>query len=240
MATAAPPRRWPAYPPISTAASALRQLVEQHLVSLPHGLLRLIHVQELHTQLLKHDLHLDPHAASKLLSSYALLRCLPASRRVFASLPNPHASTFLANTLLRAYALNAMPHAALAAFSAMPQRDTFTYSFLIKVLSAASAAPVHAKHSHVVKIGSIEDTFVGNALIDAYSKNGGFLDARKVFDEMPRRDVVSWNSAMAAMVRQGEVAGARRMFDEMPEKDTESWNTMLDGYAKAGEVEEGF
>ncbi|KAL5224674.1 hypothetical protein ABZP36_011313 [Zizania latifolia] len=227
-----PPPRW--------GVPSHRRVVEQHLASLPHGLRRLAHVQELHAQALKHGFHLDPRGAAKLVSSYALLGRLPASHRVFASHPSPHAGTFLANTLLRVYALGAMPHAALATFSAMPHRDTFTYSFLIKALSAAGVGPVRAVHSHVVKLGSVEDTFVGNALIDAYSKNGGFLDARKMFDGMPTRDVVSWNSAMAAMMREGEVASARKMFDEMPERDTVSWNTMLDGYAKAAEVEEAF
>ncbi|XP_062203265.1 pentatricopeptide repeat-containing protein At3g29230 [Phragmites australis] len=221
-------------------APSHRRGLEQHLASLPHGLPCLRHVQELHAQLLKQGLHRDPLAASKLIGSYALLRRVPACRRVFAALPNPHATTFLANTLLRAYALNSLPHAALAAFAAMPQRDTFTYSFLIKALAAAGVAPIRAAHSHVVKHGAADDTFVGNALIDAYSKNGGFAEAGKVFDEMPTRDVVSWNTAMAAMVRHGEVAGARRMFDEMPERDTVSWNTMLDGHAKAGEAEEAF
>nr|CAB3462448.1 unnamed protein product [Digitaria exilis] len=252
-AAAASPALRPA-PRWGGGAPSHRRLVEEHLASLPHGLPRLRHVQELHAQLLKQGLHRDPRAASKLIASYALLRRVPACRRIFsaavaaaAALPDgtyagASSTTLLANTLLRAYALNALPHAALAAFAAVPsrQRDTFTYSFLIKALATAGVAPVRAAHSHVVKLGSVDDTFVGNALIDAYSKTGVPADARKVFDEMPARDVVSWNTAMAAMVRQGEVAGARRMFDEMPEKDTVSWNTMLDGYAKAGEAEEAF
>jgi pentatricopeptide repeat protein len=231
-------------------APSHRRLVEQHLASLPHGLPRLRHLQEIHAQLLKQGMHRDPSAASKLIASYAVLRRVPACRRVFsaasaAAFPgSPYAanSALLANTLLRAYALNALPHAALSTFAAMPthQRDSFTYSFLIKALAAAGLPPVRAVHCHVVKHGSVEDTFVGNALMDAYSKNGGFLDARKLFDEMPTRDVVSWNTAMAAMVRHGEVAGARRMFDEMPKRDTVSWNTILDVYAKAGEAEEAF
>ncbi|KAL6623530.1 hypothetical protein ACP70R_033409 [Stipagrostis hirtigluma subsp. patula] len=227
-------------------APSHRRLVEERLASLPHGLPRLRHVQELHAQLLKQGLHRDPPSASKLIASYALLRRVPACRRVFAAAAahsgSGAGSALLANTLLRAYALNSLPQAALAAFAAIPapQRDTFTYSFLIKALAAAGATHVRAVHSHVVKLGSVEDTFVGNALIDAYSKNGGFTDARKMFDEMPRRDVVSWNSAMAAMVRHGELSGARRMFDEMPERDIVSWNTILDGYAKAGEAEEAF
>jgi pentatricopeptide repeat protein len=95
-------------------------------------------------------------------------------------------------------------------------------------------------HCHVINNGSVDDTFAGNALMDAYSKNGGSLDARKMFDEMPTRNVVSWNTAMAVMVWSGEVADTRRMFDEMPEGDAVSWNTILDVYAKAGDVEEAF
>ncbi|XP_006664140.3 pentatricopeptide repeat-containing protein At3g29230 [Oryza brachyantha] len=227
-------------PPPGWGAPSQRRLVEEHLASLPHGLPRAAHVRELHAQMLKQGLHRNPRAAARLVSAYALLRLLPSSRRVFDAVPSPHADAFLANTLLRAYALGGAPRDALAAFSAMPLRDSFTYSFLIKAVSAAGVGPVRAVHSHVFKLGSVEDTFVGNALIDAYSKNGGFLDARKVFDEMPARDVVSWNTAMAAMVREGELSGARKMFDEMPERDTVSWNTMLDGYTKAGEVDAAF
>ncbi|CAD6245767.1 unnamed protein product [Miscanthus lutarioriparius] len=212
-------------------APSHRRLVEEHLASLPHGLPRLRHVQELHALLLKQGIHRDPHAASKLISSYALLRRVPACRCVFSSAaalpssPFAPSTALLTNTLLRAYALNSLPHAALAVFVDMPlrQRDAFTYSFLIKALATAGLTPVRAAHAHVVKLG-----------------NDGLSDARKVFDEMTTRDVVSWNTAMAAMVRQGEVDAARSMFDEMPEKDTVSWNTMLDGYAKAGEADEAF
>jgi len=35
--------------------------------------------------------------------------------------------------------------------------------------------------------------FVGNALLDFYSKHGRVLEARKLFDEMPELDGVSYN-----------------------------------------------
>jgi pentatricopeptide repeat protein len=46
-------------------------------------------------------------------------------------------------------------------------------------------------HCHVIKHGSVEDTFMGNALMDAYSKKGGFLEALKMFDEMLMSDIIS-------------------------------------------------
>ncbi|KAF8667500.1 hypothetical protein HU200_052695 [Digitaria exilis] len=263
-AAAASPALRPA-PRWGGGAPSHRRLVEEHLASLPHGLPRLRHVQELHAQLLKQGLHRDPRAASKLIASYALLRRVPACRRVFsaaaaaAALPSgPYAgssSTLLANTLLRAYALNALPHAALAAFAAVPsrQRDTFTYSFLIKALATAGVATVRAAHSHVVKLGSVEDTFVGNALIDAYSKTGVPTDARKVFDEMPARDVVLFTqmkeaaveldvaavvSILAACAESGSLALGKRIHRHVRQRklgrSTLVCNALMDMFCKCG------
>jgi hypothetical protein len=52
------------------------------------------------------------------------------------------------NTLLHAYALNALLHTALTAFAVMPLRkwDTFTYSFPIKALATEGVAPIRATH----------------------------------------------------------------------------------------------
>lgn len=54
-----------------------------------------------------------------------------------------------------------------------------------------------------------------NRLISECSKNGDLVCALKLFDEMPERDVVSWNSIMAALVRVGSHAEAIRVFSEM-------------------------
>jgi hypothetical protein len=100
------------------------RLVDQHLASLPHGLPRLRHLQELHAQLLRQGMHRDTSAVSKLIASYALLRRrqVPACRRVFSAAdafsgsPYSSSTTLLSNTLLRAIPAH--------------QQDMFTYSFV--------------------------------------------------------------------------------------------------------------
>jgi hypothetical protein len=85
-------------------------------------------------------MHRDPSAASKLIAAYAFLHRVSACCRVFSAaiaLPgSPYRSStaLLSNTLLRAYARNALPHAALSAFAAIPahKRDSFIYCFLIR------------------------------------------------------------------------------------------------------------
>ncbi|CAL9091768.1 unnamed protein product, partial [Musa textilis] len=53
-------------------------------------------------------------------------------------------------------------------------------------------------HCLVLKSGFDSDIFVGNALITAYSRAACADEAKRVFDEMAVRDLVSWNSDVIA------------------------------------------
>lgn len=58
--------------------------------------------------------------------------------------------------------------------------------------------------------------------------------ARELFDTMPSRDLICWNSMIDLYVRIGEIMSARQLFEEMPTKDIKSWSIMVDGYAHHG------
>lgn len=45
----------------------------------------------------------------------------------------------------------------------------------------------------VVKMGFMDDVFVGNFLVDMYFKCGKFEEVRKVFDLIKNKDVYIWN-----------------------------------------------
>ncbi|KAK7260272.1 hypothetical protein RIF29_26188 [Crotalaria pallida] len=51
--------------------------------------------------------------------------------------------------------------------------------------------------SLVLKYGFGCEVFLGNALITMYSRRGRLDEARRVFDEMTRRDLVSWNAMLS-------------------------------------------
>lgn len=73
-------------------------------------------------------------------------------------------------------------------------------------------------------------------MIDGYIKSGDVGAARRLFDQMPQRDLFSWNTMIDGHARCGGVEAARKLFDEMPERDVVSWNSMLHCYAKFGDM----
>ncbi|KAL8503436.1 hypothetical protein ACS0TY_022253 [Phlomoides rotata] len=58
-------------------------------------------------------------------------------------------------------------------------------------------------HAQILKLGIETDVFVGNTLLNMYSKCDQIKDARNLFDQMPHRTVVSWTSMMSAYHRNG-------------------------------------
>ncbi|PON88982.1 Tetratricopeptide-like helical domain containing protein [Trema orientale] len=59
-------------------------------------------------------------------------------------------------------------------------------------------------HCLIMKSGLDCEVFVGNALISLYSRWDHLLEARRVFDEMPKRDVVTWNAMVSGYTQEGD------------------------------------
>lgn len=69
---------------------------------------------------------------------------------------------------------------------------------------------------HGVVIKSMEDpvAFVGSNLISVYVKFGDLVAARRVFDNMPERTVVSWTAMLDGYEKNGKQKEALRLFGE--------------------------
>nr|KYP76477.1 Pentatricopeptide repeat-containing protein At3g02330 [Cajanus cajan] len=58
--------------------------------------------------------------------------------------------------------------------------------------------------------------------------------ALKVFERMPQRDVISWNTVIFGYAGIGNMGFAQSLFDSMPERDVVSWNSLLSCYLNNG------
>ncbi|KAL3629333.1 hypothetical protein CASFOL_026555 [Castilleja foliolosa] len=70
-------------------------------------------------------------------------------------------------------------------------------------------------HSLVIKKGFDSNIFVCNGLINTYSKHGELEESVKVFDQMPNKNQVSWNSMIAAFARHGDGLKALQFYEKM-------------------------
>lgn len=73
---------------------------------------------------------------------------------------------------------------------------------------------------------------MNTALVNMYVSLGFLKDSSKLFDEMPERNLVTWNVMITGLVKWGELEFARSLFEEMPCRNVVSWTGIIDGYTR--------
>ncbi|XP_043699001.1 pentatricopeptide repeat-containing protein At1g09220, mitochondrial-like [Telopea speciosissima] len=152
-----------------------------------------------------------------------------------------NAGMLIWNTLLREYSLGIFPEEALklykqvlgvsAASSYTP--DSFTYSFLLKACANLDQTiKGNQVYAHVIKVGYEFHVYVQTALVNLFSVCGCLIEAKRVFDEMPERNLVTWNVMITGLVKWGEIGMAQSLFDRMLIRNVVSWTCMIDGYTR--------
>jgi pentatricopeptide repeat protein len=99
-------------------------------------------------------------------------------------------------------------------------------------------------HGHAVKIGSVNNVLSGNSLVDMYAKCGEIVAARRIFNEIPEKDIFSWNSIISGYAQAGYCGKAYELFCKMEScgvrRNVITWNIMISGYIRNGDDERAF
>lgn len=156
-----------------------------------------------------------------------------------------HDSLMLFNDLLRCYCFGNFPQKAFSLYRHFCllalSFDSFTYAFLVKTCANLYDLVIGSQlHGVIEKLGFGPDVYVQTALVDMYAVCGVLFDAKKIFDEMPERNCVTWNALITGFVRWGQLEIARSLFDEMPERSVVSWTGLIDGYTRNNRPDEAF
>lgn len=149
------------------------------------------------------------------------------------------------NSLLKHYALSVFPKEALLLFKYLRAQsclmcfDSFTYAYSIKACGNMEKSRVGRQfHCLSWKLGFDPHVHVQTALVNMYLDCGCLPTAKNVFDEMPQKNLVTWNVLLTGFIKWGDVDYARSIFDVMPEKNVISWTGLIDGYTRANRYDE--
>ncbi|MCO5606841.1 hypothetical protein L7F22_061032 [Adiantum nelumboides] len=95
-----------------------------------------------------------------------------------------------------------------------PTKATFV-SALDACCTSAALVGGQLMHYQVIDLGFETDVMVGTALVTMYGKCNNLESARRVFNNLPKHDVVSWSAMIAMYGRQGCGKEAFEVFQEM-------------------------
>ncbi|XVF76547.1 hypothetical protein PTKIN_Ptkin13bG0274500 [Pterospermum kingtungense] len=174
--------------------------------------------KQLHARIVLSSVTADNFLASKLISFYSKINRLPQAHHLFDRIPMKN--TFSFNALLIAYSQHDMfadTWRLFLSFGNVIRPDNFTITCLLKALwgSVCEKRLAEEVHCYVLRCGFNEDIFVSNGLITYYSKCEEFGLARKVFDKMVERDIVSWNSMISGYSQGGLYEECKALYREM-------------------------
>ncbi|KAL5559908.1 hypothetical protein UlMin_036119 [Ulmus minor] len=105
------------------------------------------------------------------------------------------------------------------ALSVIRDGDSTQSSYYVRLLQDCidrkSASQAEMVHAQIIKTGIFEDLFVSAFLVNVYVKCGTMENARKLFDNLPERNVVAWTTLMKGFVNNKQPEIAIQVFLEM-------------------------
>ncbi|KAK6287444.1 hypothetical protein POUND7_013623 [Theobroma cacao] len=122
--------------------------------------------------------------------------------------------------MITGYVKSGKGDVALQLFNQIRETDVVADRYVLSsVLSACSVLDFveggKQVHCHVLRRGAEMDVSVINVLIDFYSKCGKVKAARRLFDEMVVRNVISWTTMIAGYMQNSFDREAMKLFSEM-------------------------
>ncbi|KAI3732704.1 hypothetical protein L1987_63911 [Smallanthus sonchifolius] len=129
------------------------------------------------------------------------------------------------NSMISAYARNYSYKDSFHCFNLMrhvhEKVDVITLSALLSVCGSVDHFLCGvAVHGLVYKLGFDLNLSVCNTLLGMYSETGRSKEMIKLFEEMPEKDLISWNSLIAGHGQEGEYMDALKVFVRMLQRQT--------------------
>ncbi|XVE76961.1 hypothetical protein DITRI_Ditri13aG0022900 [Diplodiscus trichospermus] len=204
-------------------------------------------VNQIHARLITTGFIKNPILTTKIILAFSPSPFSPLvdfARYVFFthhafSSPIQDMDPFLWNAVIKSYSHGRDPERALGILCLMLEYgvsfDKFSLSLVLKACSHLGLMKEGMQvHGLLRKLNIGSDLFLQNCLISLYLRCGFVGYACQLFDSMPRRDSVSYNSMIDGYIKAGRIDLASELFGFMPMeyKNLITWNCMISGFAQ--------
>ncbi|XP_057948703.1 pentatricopeptide repeat-containing protein At2g02750 [Malania oleifera] len=175
----------------------------------------------LHAHLIKTGFHLHVYTATALTDMYMKLRLLDDAMKIFDEMPDRNLASI--NASISGFAQNGRWRYALWAF-----QQAGTGTFRPNSVSIAGVLPAcemveHGVQIHcwAIKLGVEEDVYVATSIVTMYSNCGFLISAMKLFERIPRKNVVSYNALISGLLHNGVPRVVLDVFKDMRRSSSE-------------------
>ena len=197
--------------------------------------------EQLHCSVLQSGFASNVFISTALVSFYAKMVSLDDARTLFDEMP--HRNVVSWNTVISGYVHSGKLQKALSFFLELNKSEiqADAYSFTPALAACGQLRLLHlgmSMHARILIYGLESSAVVANCLIDMYGKCCSVEDAIRVFHGLVEKDVISWNSVIAATARNQRLEQAFAYVYQMSRPDAISYNELINGVAQFGNIDE--
>ncbi|XP_045809140.1 putative pentatricopeptide repeat-containing protein At3g11460, mitochondrial [Trifolium pratense] len=174
---------------------------------------------QLHSHVIKTGSQPDPYTQSSLINMYSKSSLPHFARKVFDE--SPVNLTISYNAMISGYSSNSMIYEAVNLFRKMCCENRFSVNSVTMIgLVSGFMVPDQLRigaclHACGFKFGFDSDMSVGNSFLTMYVKCGEVEYARQLFDEMPAKDLITWNAMISGYAQNGHARRVLEIYREM-------------------------
>lgn len=184
--------------------------------------------------------------STALTTVYSRLNEIESAKKLFDESRNKSLASW--NAMISGYTQNGLTEPAISLFREMQISEVdpnpVTVTCILSACAQLGALSLGKWVHSLVKSKNFESNiYVSTALVDMYAKCGSIVEARKLFDSMVNKNVVTWNAMISGYGLHGHGQEALKIFSEMLHSDVPptavTYLSLLYACSHAGLVKEG-
>ncbi|XP_010266181.1 PREDICTED: pentatricopeptide repeat-containing protein At2g17210 [Nelumbo nucifera] len=174
--------------------------------------------KSIHSTIIRRGYEVNELVLNSLIDAYAKCGMVELAWKLFGRMKRRDMVSW--STMIAGFAHCGMPDEAIATFQEMNRAQERPNAVtLLSLLEACSVAAELRRskwaHGFAIRRELATEVAVGTAILDMYAKCGAMDASRRVFDRMPKRNILTWSAMIAAYGMNGRAHDALALLAEM-------------------------